>query len=111
MQGEPRPFPDWSIPHLRGRAHIVLEPAMGAGGALTPHIWLEPPAGAYMQARGFWISVNLGPARSWLWRFELAFTALNRAAFALVEVRPALDEGSTPPGPWLPSSKPRYRPS
>lgn len=71
------------------------------GVGFMPVIWVEgQTAIRLMQSGEFWMTLDLG-APLWV-RFRLSLVAFNRAAFAAVEVRLALDPEQRPVGVWWP---------
>lgn len=98
------------VSSLPGYAQIVLDDGrVGRGTELF--IWIEVSALArkYVSAGGFWVEIHLGdPAgERWWLRFSHRFNAVNRAAFAVAEVRRASDSEPLPPGLWLTPARPR----
>jgi hypothetical protein len=66
-------------------------------------VWLQPDWAATYLDGGFWLElVAAKPADgAWYVRFQHAFDAFNRSAFALSEWLPASDPEQRPEGAWL----------
>lgn len=72
-----------------------------SGAGLMPVVWVDVGHFLSLELAGeFWMTVDLGPP-VWV-RFRRNLVAFNRAAFAPVELRLALDPADRPEGVWWP---------